>query len=171
MGSAPRPTLSGFGERWSGDAARHPGDWRRRPFARRIARRVHPHGARVPHLEALPGGQGPGRVDLRPGDKHGRTDYRRSVHRQPARVGGRYDLLHFRSGLEAQPLRLRPGDGRYAPGHEPRGVRRPVAERRTRRCGVRERRLHLSLRPGERGLEPPADPCGRRSALYQSLRP
>ena len=77
--------------------------------SRRQAHRLHPHLPRLPHLEALPGRHGPGRVDPRPGLEGHRAPDRLGGHRHPAHVDRRRRLLPLRPrGLEAEPVALRP---------------------------------------------------------------
>ena len=64
-----------------GDAVADPGRRRRHVFPGCRQDRLHPHREGVPHLEALQGRPGPGRLDLRPGQQHLAAPDRFSRHR------------------------------------------------------------------------------------------
>ena len=143
-------------------------------FPRRRQDRLHSHRAGVPHLEALPGRPGPGRLDLRPGQQHVAAPDRFSRHRPaPGLVRGQ-DLLRLRPRPDAERLFLRPGQLHDRAGHPPPGLRRPLALGPQRPAGLRERRLSLQAGPGfgaraKTGRQPELRQC-QHPALFQERR-
>ena len=79
-------------------------------LAGRQAGRLHPLRPRLPHLEALPGGLGPGPLDLRPRHPRDEEDHRHPAHRARSDVDRRQDLLRLGPHRHPQPLLLRPGE-------------------------------------------------------------
>ncbi len=156
--------------RGHGDAAGDPRRRRRRVLAGREEARLHADRARVPHLEALPRRARAGRLDLRPRGEQGRADHRQSVHRQPARVDRRHDLLHLRPrGRTPEPLVVRPEVEAEPQGHDTRRLRRPLAERRQVAGRLRERRVHLPLRRRDAEERARAHPRLRRLPQHPAV--
>ena len=125
-----QPALHGAGGRRPRRAAPDAPERRRRSLAGRQEGRLHPVRPRLPHLEALPGGLGPGPLDLRPRHPRDEEDHRDPAHRARSDVDRRQDLLRLGPHRHAQPLLLRPGERGHRPAHEEHAVGRPLAQRR-----------------------------------------
>ena len=118
-------------------------------LGRRVATRLQPRLPRVPHLEALPRrhGRRPVAVRLRLEKDDGPDEQPGAGHHPD--VEGQHDLLRLgsRRALPDEPVQLRPDDEADEEAHRLHRLRHQVPVARRRRHRVRERRLHLPVRP------------------------